>query len=831
MSQQVVSLWGDEFTIPSTKDVAKNVIKKIKEQTDDQKLKSKKVDNNEKISIITEKVHHILGKYAQNTQVIKTREELHSYISEAINNEVIAIDTETNNSLDPLTCKLMGGCIYTPNLRNAYIPVNHVNPNTQERLDWQLTEKDIKEEFQRLEDEKIKIIMHNASFDYQVIKCTCDITLTVHWDTMLGARILDENERAGLKGQYIDKIDPSIEKYSIEGLFSGMEYAIFDPDLFALYAATDAYMTYRLYEWQKEKFSLPDNSKIYYIFSQIEMPLLPVTAEMELRGVCIDKEYAGRLSKKYHSQLDKLDEELSKELELLRPEIQKWRLTSDANKKSIKISNKGEEKVGKSKSEQLEDPVNLGSPSQLSILLYDVLKLPSVDKKNPRGTGEDILKKLADKGFSLGKAILKKRGAEKLLNTFVDKLPSVVSPKDGRLHAHFQQAGTDTGRFSSSEPNLQNIPSHARDVRMMFSAAPGYKFVGADFSQAEPRLLAWYSQDEKMIDAYINKKDLYATVASTVFNNKYEDNLEFFPDGTMNNAGKERRTFCKSIILGIMYGRGAASIAEQVGKSIKEAQEIIDQFYKGFPKVKEWVDNTQANCKITGYTETLWGRRRRLPDIQLPKYSIKLRPGVNVDKYTRFNPLIGVNNEINEKDIPVIKKYEKIVAKEPNKFEIERIKKEAEEEGVEILNNQGFIAQAERQAVNARVQGGSADITKRAMIKVFNDPLMKELGFNLLLCIHDELIGEVPEENAEAAAKRLSELMLAAPLPECKLPFKCDSSIIDHWYEEEYDTLIQVEYSKLLEKNNKETSFNTICKDHCESTPETLQKIIDKLPA
>lgn len=544
---KAVSLWGEEFSIPDTQVVAKKIIKKIKEQTEEQKLKSKKTSVKDKIALITQKVHHILGKYIENTQVIKTREELHNYITQAIEKNIIAIDTETDNSLDPLTCKIMGGCIYVPGQRNAYIPINHVDTDTRERLNWQLTEDDLREEFQRLEDNKTRIIMHNAPFDYQVIKCTCNIALSTYWDTLIGARILNENEKAGLKGQYIDKIDSSIEKYNIEDLFEGMEYAIFDPDLFALYAATDAYMTYKLYEWQKARFELPENSGIYSVFMNIEMRLLPVASEMELTGVCIDKEYAARLSKKYHEEAEELDIEINKELATLKPQIDAWRLTPEANKKPLNKKGTGE---GKSKAEQLDDPVSLSSPTQLAILIYDVLKLPSVDKKTPRGTGEDALKKLADKGFTLGKAILRRRGAEKLLNTFVDKLPNSLSPRDGRLHTHFNTCGTDTGRFSSSSPNLQNIPSHAKDVRMMFSAASGCKFVGADFSQAEPRLLAWYSQDEKMINAYKNKRDLYATVAETVFNNNYEDNLEFFPDGSRNDAGAERRTFCKSIILG-----------------------------------------------------------------------------------------------------------------------------------------------------------------------------------------------------------------------------------------------------------------------------------------
>lgn len=448
---KAVSLWGEEFSIPDTQIVAKKIIKKIKEQTEEQKLKSKKTSVKDKIALIAQKVHHILGKYTENTQVIKTREELHDYITQAIEKNIIAIDTETDNSLDPLTCKIMGGCIYVPGQRNAYIPVNHVDTDTRERLNWQLTEDDLREEFQRLEDNKTRIIMHNAPFDYQVIKCTCNIALSTYWDTLIGARILNENEKAGLKGQYIDKIDSSIEKYNIEDLFEGMEYAIFDPDLFALYAATDAYMTYKLYEWQKARFELPENSGIYSVFMNIEMRLLPVASEMELTGVCIDKAYATRLSKKYHEEAEELDVEINRELATLKPQIDAWRLTPEANKKPLNKKGTGE---GKSKAEQLDDPVSLSSPTQLAILIYDVLKLPSVDKKTPRGTGEDALKKLADKGFTLGKAILRRRGAEKLLNTFVDKLPNSLSPRDGRLHAHFNTCGTDTGRFSSSSPNL-----------------------------------------------------------------------------------------------------------------------------------------------------------------------------------------------------------------------------------------------------------------------------------------------------------------------------------------------------------------------------------------
>ena len=183
----MTSLWGEEFEIKDNKEkiLAKaKTPKKVK--TAEQSIKSKTVPIEEKLSIITENVNRILGGYASNTIVIKSKEELSNYIDKAIDNGEIAIDTETNNSLDPLTCKLMGACIYTPGQQNAYIPVNHVDFNSKGRFNWQVTEEDIKEQFDRLN--QTKVIMHNGKFDYQVIKCTCGCELSIYWDERAFAR-------------------------------------------------------------------------------------------------------------------------------------------------------------------------------------------------------------------------------------------------------------------------------------------------------------------------------------------------------------------------------------------------------------------------------------------------------------------------------------------------------------------------------------------------------------------------------------------------------------------------------------------------------------------
>lgn len=464
------SLWGDDFIVTPPPKQQKKIIDKVSAPkkvttTTEKVVRSKKTTIAEKLALIEAEVNRILGIYKEQTVVLRSKEELHNYINAAIRNGEIAVDTETNNSLVPLTCKLMGLCLYTPGQKNAYIPVNHVNIDTRELLPNQVTEQEIFEELSRLPE--VKIIMHNGKFDFEVIKCTCGNELEIYWDTMIGSRILDENERANLKQQYISKIDPSIEKYSIEGLFEDVEYAVVAPELFALYAATDAFMTYKLYQWQKNQFNIPGNEKMFNLFMNIEMPIVRVCADMELAGIEIDIEYSKRLSAKYHKKLDAVDRKIEAEVAKYKDIISEWRKTSEANHKEKKVNKKGEVTWAKSKNEQLQDPPSMTSPTQLAIFFYDVLKVGVIDKKSPRGTGEEILSKI---DLPICKLILEKRGLEKIIGTYVDKLPECVLPETGRLHAHFNQIGADTGRFSSSDPNLQNIPSHLKEIRMLFRA-------------------------------------------------------------------------------------------------------------------------------------------------------------------------------------------------------------------------------------------------------------------------------------------------------------------------------------------------------------------------
>lgn len=500
----VDSLWGEEFSLPDTKTKTKEIKNKISKPKEvkisiEKQIKSKKITLDEKLALITNEVTQVLGKQKDNILCVKDLKTFHDYISTSIRNNLIAIDTETNNSLDPITCKLMGLCLYTPGEKQIYIPVNHRNPNTQERLDWQITEAEIKEELQRLLDNKTYSVLHNGKFDYEVIKCTCNICINVDWDTMIGAKLLDENERsAGLKQQYIDKIDPTQEKYDIEHLFKDVEYADVDPEVFSYYAATDALMTYKLYMWQMNKFKDPDLSKVLNLANTVEMPLVKVIAEMELAGMEVDIPYATMVSKKYHKDLDEVDAELMKTLNDLKPQIDAWKLTKEAtDKQQKKLSEKqyanavkssaynpelftkiGNDwyKVAKPKVDQLDDeltPDSLGSATQLAIILYDILKCPVVNKEKPRGTGEDELEAINKlTNLPICKLLIKRRGLVKLISTYIDTIPELSKRwPDGRVRTHFNAYGAQTGRLSSSDPiNFQNIPSHCKLIRPMFKA-------------------------------------------------------------------------------------------------------------------------------------------------------------------------------------------------------------------------------------------------------------------------------------------------------------------------------------------------------------------------
>ena len=821
------SLWGDDFTLPDKSDT-KNILDKInqpKEVTVLKSLKSKNLTIQEKIDIIKSEVDKVLSKFKTVIKVITSKEDLIHYIDVAIKNGLIAIDTETNNSLDPLTCKLMGACIYTPSLSPVYIPINHVDINTKQRLTNQLLESDIKEQFDRLSS--VKIIMHNGKFDYQVIKCTCDCKLDIYWDTLIGAHLIDENGKHGLKELYHELIDNTQEVYSIEQLFGTVPYEYLPPTLFGVYAATDSYKTFELYKWQEHYFSLAENKKVYRVFSEVEMPLVEVTAEMELTGITFDFDYAERLKAKYIPKRDELKNLLYRQLESYRPQIEEWRQSDDAKKLVGK----------KSKSEQLEDPIKLTSPTQLAIFIYDVLKTPVVDLKTPRGTGEDILKALKDK-YDFCKTILDYREVNKLIDTYIEKLPKDVGI-DGRVHCSFNQVGTDTGRYSSSKPNLQNQPSGNHELRLLFKASEGKVISGCDYSSQEPKILSFYAGEESMKNIFKEKKDIYAYIAQLVYNNKYEDNLEFYPEGKhiivdgqevicgykthKNIDGKKRRGIAKILNLAVSYGMGVASISTLTGKSIDESQELLDTFFKKFPKVKKWIDQNSADVRKYGYVEDFLGRRRHLPDVNLPLYDVRYEEGFSPETTGgNFNPFLICNN----REDTTLLDWKKKCASIKSKQEYNNLSKDAKKLHLDLFSNSSRIATADRQATNARVQGGAATLTKIAMNNIYRDKELNDLGFKLMITVHDEVLGECPIENADRVSARLSEVMIDAAKPYIDVPMQCDGYIVPCWYYDELTAEVQKEYDELLKEKPKEEAIQIVRNNHIELLPSQLDDML-----
>ena len=369
-----------------------------------------------------------------------------------------------------------------------------------------------------------------------------------------------------------------------------------------------------------------------------------------------------------------------------------------------------------------------------------------------------------------------------------------------------------------------------------------YMLVGGDYSAQEPRLTAYYSQDDNMLNAYKEGKDLYAVIAQSMYDNKYEDNLEFYPEGTkivfegkevvcghkthQNKSGKERRSQAKTVLLGLLYGRGAASIAQQINKPYEEGQKIIDRFYKSFPKVKKWIDETMNNARKTGYVEDWYGRRRHLSDIMLPKYDIKDKNASNL--LINFNPFLGCADRTDTSS--GIERYRKLLENVKSRKQYEEIQAKALSEGIEIHDNGGFISQSERQAVNSRVQGGAATLTKMAMLNIFRDKKLKELGFTLLITVHDEILGECPKEKAEECAQRLSQVMIDTAKPYLNVPMNCDTYVVPCWYLDEYTETVRKEFKDLVNSGmSNDEAFNKIVETRSESTLENIHEILDPI--
>lgn len=651
-------------------------------------------------------------------ETIRTPERLKEYMDHCKQSGEYVLDVETTG-LDIYNDILVGICLYTPGETSAYVPFNHTDLQNVRVAD-QMSEEQVRDiVIPYLQDRELRCINHNIKFDNKKLAWDWkQIIVNIYWDTLIAGYVLNENEPHGLKplyNKYILHGKGSSEDYG--DLFEGIPFNYVPIEVATVYGANDGFKTYALYKFQaqylREDHPREDFRKMYYVFREVEMPLIPLCTDMEMRGVEIREDFAKELSEDFNKEMIEVEAKCDAYVEQFKQYILDHNNLMRLTKGTCKI--------------------NYSSPQQVAALFYDIFKLRSVSRKEPRGTGDKIIQKF----LSTAKKKDTKKSREfaeflenyqrfkeikKLLGTYVDKIPQVKEPKINAVYTTYNQYGAKTGRFSSSDTvskiNLQNIPSKEKRIRKIFKARDGYKLVGGDFSQIEPRVLAFLSGDESMINAYKEGKDLYAIMGSQVYQLPYEDCREFYPDGTVNAEGKHRRTTMKSVLLGIMYERGATAIGEQFNKSAEWAQQLIDNFYKSFPKINQYRLKIENMAETYGYVTTITGRKRRLPDMQLE----------DKDDY----------------------RYQ----------------------------------EAHRQSLNSVIQGSSADIMKLSMIAIYNDPRYKALDCHMIITVHDELIMEVPEDHIKEGAELLVGTMKRVGHSLIDLPMSVDAEVNDYWYGE-----------------------------------------------
>lgn len=753
-------------------------INKVAEISKASKSNPKKVDKN--ITSELSRISQQVVEYFKDSEaiLITTRDELHSYIDKVIEAGIFAYDTETTG-LDRFRDHIVGSSLYYPGGVECYIPNKHLVPIFDQPYKNQLDYEDVKAEFDRLVSAKCKLILFNADFDLAVthIWYKVDFMPIFYFDCYVAWKCLKENElHNGLKELY--------NKYVLGGKGDPKKFTDFfkvslfpycKPQIAKLYAANDAKITFIFYEWLLP-YVTKDNSKckehhlerIADLIWNIEFPMVKICQTLFRTGIYLDTDVSTALVNRYHKEI--ADEEAK--LAVMVQEI------IDKNIYKVPTKAKKPFTIGKD--------FNCTSPLHVKYLLYTLMGLPDdVGGKKKGSTDKDVLN---DINLPVTNQILKVRSLSTLINTFVDKLPNSVTP-DGRIHAQFNSVIAATGRMSSNNPNLQNIPSHAVDIRHMFRATPGYVLVSSDYSAQEPRITAFISGDPKMQQAFRDGRDVYATVASFAFGVPYEQCLEFHPEThEYQPEGKQRRNEAKFILLGISYGRSVPSIADQLyGKrtdmsdeeKVTKAQEVYDKVLNSFPHLRNAMIGAENQARTKGYVETILGRRRHLPNMQLPKYEFTAMPGyVNPD----IDPL-DLSTLDNKDSIPprIVKQLTKEFESLKYWGQVVKRTKELAETKIRVINNKSKIAEESRKTLNSIIQGSAADQTKMAMIALYHNEDWKRIGGRLLIPVHDELIAEVPEEYKDEGGKILSETMVDAAsfLP---FPSKCDVEMCIHWY-------------------------------------------------
>lgn len=590
-------------------------------------------------------------------QLIESEEEARKIRDYFLTKEILSFDTETT-STNAIDAELVGLSFAVEEFKAVYVAVPAEREAAQRMVDI----------FRPLyEDEHIMKVGQNIKYDYEVLRRYGIEVRGPMFDTMLAHYIVQPELHHNM--DYMAETLLGYQTIHIDQLIGPRgkgqrSMRDLQPQEVYEYAAEDADVTLRLKNVLEQKLKEVDGERLFY---DIEMPLVPVLAEMELTGVCLDTAALAETGKNFNRRLAEYEQKIYAEA---------------------------------------GETFNISSPKQVGDILFGKMKIVDKPKKTKKGqyvTSEEVLTQLRSRA-PIVDDILSYRGLKKLLGTYVEALPRLINPRTSHIHTCFNQAITATGRLSSSDPNLQNIPirdDDGKEIRKSFVPEPGCLFFSADYSQIELRIMAHLSQDEHMLDAFRSGTDIHAATAAKIWHVPVEE------------VTPEQRKKAKQANFGIIYGISTYGLAQRMNISNSEARQLIDDYFATFPRVKAYMDEAIATCREKGYAETIYHRRRYLPDIASRNATVR-----------------------------------------------------------------GF---AERNAINAPIQGSEADIIKVAMIHIFKRFATEGLRSRMILQVHDELNFSVyPEEREQVERIVIEEMENACRL---SIPLTADAGWGANWLE------------------------------------------------
>ena len=592
-----------------------------------------------------------------NYKLVENQEDLKNLCDYFLTNKILSLDTETT-STSAIDAELVGLSFAVKEFEAFYVPVP---ANREEALQIVNIFKPV------YESDEILKVGQNLKYDLEVLRNYGIELKGKMWDTMIAHYLIQPELHHNM--DYMAEIYLNYQTIHIDELIGpkgknqkSMRSLL--PSQVYEYAAEDADITLRLKNKLEPELKKAECEDLFY---NIEMPLMPVLAEMEMNGVCLDTASLAETSKQFTNRMNEIEARIY---------------------------------------ELAGERFNIASPKQVGEILFDKLKIVEKAKKTKTGqyvTSEEVLQQLRNK-HEIVADILEHRGLKKLIGTYIDALPKLINPKTGHIHTSFNQTITATGRLSSSDPNLQNIPIRGEDgkeIRKAFIPEPGCLFFSADYSQIELRVMAHLSQDAEMIKVFSEGKDLHAATAANIYKKPIEE------------VTRDERTKSKRANFGIIYGITVFGLAERLDIPRDEAKMLIDGYFETFPQVHDYMEKSKEVAREKGYVTTLFGRRRYLPDINSHNATVR-----------------------------------------------------------------GF---AERNAINAPIQGTAADIIKVAMIHIYNRFKAEGIRSKMILQVHDELNFSVfPEEKEKVESIVLEEMQNALNL---SVPLVADSGFGQNWLE------------------------------------------------